>query len=164
MNEVIIVALIAVVPFLISIAIRVNATLLFVAVVSGNLLVQQFSDDASLVVSSFVRSGDPMVIARLGLQFLPVMLMMIFARRTANKRMLVLQTVPLVFTCVLLALLSVALLPEPSGTAFYASSIGSHIQQSQQLIIGAAVATQLVYIWATQRPEHKKRSYHKHNG
>lgn len=163
MSALIIVALVAAIPFVFALVFRVSATLLFVSIMVGSLLVEQFGDDASLVVSSFVRSGDPVMIPKLALQIVPVVLMLVLARRTVGKTAALVQFVPLLFACVLLAILSVGLLPANISDAFYSSAIGTQIRQSESLIIGAAAVSQLLFIWATQRPEHHKTHRGKHH-
>lgn len=160
MSAIVIVALIIAVPFLFGMVFRVNAALIFVSIMAGSLLVQEFADDASLVISSFVRSGDPLVVAQLVLQFLPIILMLLLARRTIGKGTVLLQTVPLLFSCALLGLLTLKLLPGSLTSEFYTSPIGAQVTQTQSLVIGAAAVSQLLFVWATQRPERHSKRHH----
>ena len=163
MSALIIIGLIVGVPLLCSLLFRVHATSLFVAVVGGGLLVQQFSDDTSLIIGSFVRSGDSLVIARLILQFLPVVLMLLLARRTVGKGASMLHIVPIVLTCAMLGVFALSLVPSAVNTEFYASSAGAQVRQAESIVIGAAVISQLLLIWSTQRPEHHKSHRGKHH-
>jgi hypothetical protein len=163
MSALIIIGLIAGVPLLYSLLFRVNATVLFISVVGGNLLAQQFSDDVSLIIGSFIRSGDSVVIARMLLQFVPIVLMLLLARRTVGKGASMLHIVPLIFTCAMIGIFALSFVPGAINTAFYASSIGVQIRQAESIIIGAAVVSQLLLIWSTQRPEHHKSHRGKHH-
>ncbi len=163
MSVLIILGLIMAVPFVLAVLFRVSAVYLFVGVTAGNLFVQQFSDDASLVVSSVARNVDATLIAKLALQFLPVLLMLLFARRTASKNTAILQVVPLLFVSAMLAILSLTLLPASVSTAFYESSIGTQVREAEGLIIGATAMSQLLLIWSTKPKEHRKGRRSKHS-
>lgn len=161
MLAIIIVGLVVGVPLFLATTLRVNATLLFVSVLSGSLLAERFGYDANLVVSSFIRSVDSSVVANLALLFLPVVLMIILARRTVTKSAALLQIVPLVAACVFLGITAVRYLPNENRTAWYDSQVGRQVHQSEDLIVGAVVLSQLMYIWATQRPVHHKKHRNK---
>lgn len=162
MSALVIMGLIVAVPFLLGVLLRVNAIFLFVSVAGGNLLVSQFGDDASLLIGSFVRGADSMVVSRLLLQFFPVLLMLLFARRTVGKGAVVLHVVPLLLASLTLGVFALSLVPTAMNSAVYESVAGAQIRQAQSAVIGVTVVSQLLLIWSTHRPEHHNKRHHKH--
>ncbi len=160
MPALVIVSLIVAVPFVLGMSLRVSSTLLFVSIMAGSVLAAEFADDASLVISGFAPNGDPAVIAQLALLFLPIVLMLLLARRTIGKSMVLLQFVPVLFACVLLGMIALDMLPGSIASEFYASNTGAQVEQARSLIVGAAVVSQLLFVWATQRPEHRDKKHH----
>ena len=154
---------IGLVPCLLAIALRVNAVLLFVSVVGGNLLATAFAQDAALILQGVFGSGDSEVAARVILQFMPVVMMLLFARRTAGKGSAVLHLVPTVFVCALLLTFALEIVPASLANDFSNTQSGQQFAQARNVIIGAAVVSQLLLIWSTFRPAHHKK-HKKHHG
>jgi len=164
-TDTLIILAIGLVPCVFAILFRVNAVLLFVSVVGGHMLANTFAADAALLVSTFVQSGDSEVIARTILQFLPVFMMLLLARRTASKSTAIMHLVPTIFVCALLMTFALDIVPASVANDFTGSQTGQQFSQAQNMIIGAAVVSQLLLIWSTHRPEHRKRRRHnKHGG
>ncbi|TXG77311.1 hypothetical protein E6P97_01905 [Patescibacteria group bacterium] len=154
---------IGLVPCLLAIALRVNAILLFVSVVGGNLLAWSFAADAAIVLQSIMGGGDSVMVSRLILQFIPVMMMLLLARKTAGKNSAILHIVPIMFVCALLLVYSLEIVPASLANDFKNTETGHQFAQARNIIIGAAVISQLLLIWSTHRPErsHKKHGKHK---
>jgi hypothetical protein len=148
---------IGLVPCLIAVLFRVNAVLLFVSVVGGHLLAQSFAQDAALILQGLFGSGDSEVAARAVLQFMPVVMMLLFARRTAGKGSAILHLVPTVFVCSLLLVFALEIVPASLANDFANTETGRQFAQARNVIIGAAVVSQLLLIWSTFRPEHSKK-------
>lgn len=158
-----IVLAIGLVPCVLAIMLRVNAILLFVSVVGGNLLAWSFASDAAIVLQGAVGGGDSVMVARLILQFIPVVMMLLLARKTAGKNKAILHVIPTIFVCALLLVYSLEMVPASLATDFRNTSTGQQFTQARNIIIGAAVVSQLLLIWSTHRPErsHKKHGKHK---
>ncbi len=148
---------IGLVPCLLAVMFRVNAVLLFVSVVGGNMLANAFAQDAALILQGVFGSGDSEVAARVILQFLPVVMMLLFARRTAGKSSAIIHLVPTVFVCALLLTFALEIVPASLTNDFSNTSSGQQFAQARNVIIGAAVVSQLLLIWSTFRPEHHRR-------
>ena len=154
---------IALVPCVLAIFLRVNAILLFVSVVGGNMLAHAFASDAAIVLQGVIGTGDSQVLARSILQFLPVVMMLMFARKTASKGNAILHVVPIIFVCALLLLFSLEIVPASLANDFSATQTGQQFEQARNVIIGAAVVSQLLLIWSTHRPERSHKKHRKHH-
>lgn len=135
--------------------------LLFTSVAVGDLLVRYMSDSAQLAVSGFYRGSNADMIARLGLLFLPVVLTLLFGRKSLSRTKTVLHFVPIVATGGVLALLTLALMTPGFQGAVYATPFGPTIKEVQDLAIAAAGVASLLVAWITNGAE-KTRHAKKH--
>lgn len=156
------ISLIVAVPFVWSVMGRISATYVFIGVVVGNLFVHQFSDDASLVVASVARNVDTTLVAHLALQFIPVLLVLLFARHTLTGNNWIIHIIPLLFTCIMLGILSLQLVPASIATAWYDTTVGQQTRQAEGLIVGVTAAMQLLLILSSRQPHPHKKSRTKH--
>lgn len=162
MLALVVIGLIVAVPFVWSVMGRVSATYLFVGVTVGNLFVHQFSDDAALVVSAAVRGVDATLVARIALQFIPVLLVLVFARRTLAGNKLVVHGIPLLSTCIMLGILSLQLVPDSIAAMWYGTAAGQQVRQAEGLIVGVTAAMQLLLILSSRQPRPHKSRKDKH--
>lgn len=162
MSALVIIGLIVAIPFMWSIMGRVNATYLFVGVTVGNLFVHQFSDDAGLVVATVARNVDVTLVAHIALQFIPVLLVLLFARHTLSGNSVVVHTIPLLFTCIMLGILSLQLVPAATVTAWYGTAVGQQLQPAEGFIVGVTAAMQLLLILSNRHPRPHKSHKGKH--
>lgn len=155
---------IGLVPCVIAVIFRVNAVLLFVSVVGGNMLAHAFASDAAIVLQGIIGGGDSQVLARSVLQFMPVVMMLMLARKTAGKGSAILHVVPTMFVCALLLLFALEIVPASLANDFSATQTGQQFEQARNIIVGAVVISQLLLIWSTHRPEHAHKKHRKHHG
>jgi hypothetical protein len=151
---------IVVLPILLGLLLRVNSALLFLAIASGALLQRALGDSTELAIATVVKDAPVSLIADIGLLVLPVILTFVFLRKSAKKSQVLLQFLPLITVGLAFAALLIPLLPFNLQTQIYQLSFGSIIRQSQDLVIGVAVAMNLLLAFRVFRhvenPKHGK--------
>lgn len=158
MNVYIILAIIAGTPLLLTLLFRVNAVLLFVGVAAGALLAQYISDDASLVLNAFFSHANADGYVKLGLLILPVVLTLLFLRKTLSATQLIFHLVPLIVTSAAFASLVVNILPGGVHHNIVTNPIGKIADSFQNILIASSAFLTLLLAWLTMG--HKGRSKH----
>ena len=164
MNPAITLAAIVLVPVAVLLFLRVNAALVLLSLGLGNILVQFIAPDANSFLTLFsahvpqgIDTGNNTV--KLGLLLLPVVLTTVFMIRTVRGYgRLALNLLPAAGVGLLGALLVVPLLPSGLSHNIVDASLWSHVQRTQDLIVGASALVCLLVLWL-QRP---KTGHHKH--
>ncbi|HSX44426.1 MAG TPA: hypothetical protein VLE69_04015 [Candidatus Saccharimonadales bacterium] len=160
MNVYIILAVIAGLPLLLALLFRVNAILLFLGVAVGALLAQYIADDASLVVNSFFTHINVDDYVKLGLLILPVILTLLFLRKTLSPPQLVFHLLPLVITAAAFATLIISALPGGVQHDILANPIGKIADSSQNVLIAASSILTLLLAMFTMGHKGKRGKHH----
>ena len=157
MIPLIILGAIVVVPILLALIFRVNALFIYASVCAGYFLQFSLSDDVDLALATIIQGSNSMVVARFVLLGLPVLLTILFLRKTAGRTLLF-QIVPLLFTGLFIAAITLPLLPPGTEQAIYGSVYGGNILGAQDLVIaGAAVSNFLLMVTLyKQKADHKR--------
>lgn len=159
MIPLIVISAIVAVPILLSLILRVNVVFVFLSICVGFFLQSVLSDDVDLVLATIIKGSDSMVAASLILLFLPVVITLFVMRKTQGKGF-VFQVVPLIFSGLFLATLSLPLLPTVLEQQIYAGQFGNGIRQSGDLIIAAAAISNLVIVYTLFRSKPSHRKHH----
>jgi hypothetical protein len=159
MNSLILLAAIAGVPVLLALFLRVSAVYLFLSTAAGSLLVNYVGDDASLALGMMVRGQNTNLIAQFGLLFLPVVLSLLFLRKTMPKSKLLLHIVPLLATGLTIAVLALPFFDSNAQSQIYADRYGDMFKDSQDVIVGGTSILILLLTWLTLK--HKEDKKHK---
>jgi hypothetical protein len=133
-------------PILFALIFRTHALYVFASICVGYFLQFALSDDVDLVFATIIKGSNSMVIARFALLGLPILLTLFVLRKTVGKSLLF-QIVPLIFSGLFLAALTLPLLPPGIEQAIYDSAYGGNIRGAQDLVIAAAVVSNLVLMW-----------------
>lgn len=160
-------AAIVLVPVVLLIVFRINATLVFLSLCLGNILVQFVAPDANSFLQLFsahvpknLDTGNDTV--KLILLLLPALLTSVFMIRTVNgKARMLLNVVPALGVGLLGALLVVPLLPPGLSHDIVHSSLWHQMQQAQNLIVGTTALACLLVLWL-QRPQTGSKHGKKH--
>jgi hypothetical protein len=154
-------ALLAGLPVLVLMLLRVNATLVFLSACLGAVLLQLVGADANDFFAMFLPalSGNDL---KLGLLLLPVVLTTIFMIKTVQGTKLAFNLLPALGFGFLLALLIVPLLPGGESFALRGSQIWHVAQQLQSLVIGVSALICLLFLWM-QRPKNHHDKHGKHH-
>ena len=154
-------------PIIFLMVMRVNATLVFLSLCLGTVLVQFVATDAEELIGLLTSPGaaapfnaDDNVL-KLVLLLLPVVLTAIFMIRTVQGNgKLLLNLLPAVGVGLLGALLVVPLLPPGLSHNIVDSDLWAQVTKAQNLIVGTSALVCLLVLWM-QRP---KTGGHKHHG
>lgn len=158
-------------PVIFLLVLRVNATLVFLSLCLGSVLVQFVASDSDSITSWLATSKGGAAIhiddatLKLLLLLLPVALTSIFMIRTirGNSRS-ALNILPALGVGLLGALLVVPLLPPGLSHNIIGSSLWDQLQKTQTLIVGATALVCLLVLWL-QRPTTGEGKHHKkHKG
>lgn len=169
MTPVVTLAAIILIPVVVLMVLRINATLVFLSLCLGNVLVQFVAADANDFIALFSTAPGSHVpennFLKLILLLLPVILTAVFMIRTVRGRgRLFLNALPAAGVGLLGALLVIPLLPPGLGHDIVSSSLWSEVQQTQTLIVGTSALVCLLVLWL-QRPktggEGKHSKHHK---
>jgi hypothetical protein len=159
---------IVLVPVVLLMLLRINATLVFLSLCLGNVLVQFVAPDANSFFQLFAASvpegvdtGNDTV--KIILLLLPAVLTAIFMIRTVRgKAKLLLNVLPAAGVGLLGALLVVPLLPSGLSTNIVDSSLWEQTLKAQNLIVGTSALVCLLVLWL-QRPKAGKEKRGKHH-
>ena len=161
MTPLILLAVIAGLPVLLALLLRVNAVFLFMSVAAGNLLVRYVGDDADLALGMVVRDADAPIIAKFVLQLAPVILTILFLRKTLPRSKMLLHVIPCIAVGLSLGVFVLTFLTSSVQAKVYDSPYGDILKTSQDVIIGAAVVLTLLLAWLTYRNKDAKGGRHK---
>lgn len=150
---------VALAPILFALIFRTHALYVFVSICVGYFLQFALSDDVDLALATIIKGSNSMVIARLVLLALPILLTLFILRKTVSKSLLF-QLVPLIFSGLFLAAITLPLLPPATEQAIYDSAYGGNIRGAQDLVITAAVVSNLVLMWTLFKHHHGRGKHH----
>lgn len=157
MNTLIIIAILAGTPLVLSLLFRLNAIALFLAVATGALLAQYIADDASLVISAFSPKANVGSYVQIGLLILPFALSLLFLRKTLSASKVMLHILPLVVTSLAFTTLIIGYLPGGVQHDIVTDPIGKTINSAQNVLIAASAALTMIVAWITMGPKgHRK--------
>ena len=160
-------------PIIVLLGLRVNATLVFLSLCLGDVLVQFVASDANDFLSllsasnanSSIQAGNDTL--KLILLLLPVVLTTVFMIRTVRGHgRLLLNVLPAAGVGLLGGLLVVPLLPPGLAYNIINSPLWSQVQKAQDLIVGGSALVCLLVLWL-QRPKtghDDKKHGKKHKG
>jgi hypothetical protein len=158
----VIVAVVVVIMFL-----RINATLVFLSLCLGAVLMQFISNDANSFIDLFNTKAGQSVSAdnstiKIFLLLLPVVLTALFMMKTVRGHgKLLLNLFPAIGVGLLGALLIVPLLPGGVSHTINGSNLWEQIKRAQDLIVGVTALICLFVLWM-QRPKTGEGKKHKH--
>ena len=159
MIPLIVLGLLVALPVLLALIFRVNAIFVFLSICAGYFLQFALSDDFDLAFATVVRGTDSIVVARLVLLFLPLVLTLFLVRKSQGKS-LILQFLPLIFSGLFLAIITLPLLPPGVEADIYGTAYGDNLRTAGDLIMTAAVVSNLVLVWMLHKPSKDHRKHH----
>lgn len=162
MTPIILFAVLAGLPVLNALLMRVSAVFLFASIAVGNFLVLYLSDDVVLAVNAFTKGKNIPMIVQLSLLLAPIILTLYFLRKSMPKSKFLLHVVPIIGCGLSVAVLAVPLLPsEVQGQVFGIPS-GDVFKNSQDLIVSVTAIMVLMLTWQSYRPHEGKRGKKHH--
>ncbi|HWB38719.1 MAG TPA: hypothetical protein VG604_00570 [Candidatus Saccharimonadales bacterium] len=159
MSPELVLATIVLIPIVVLLALRVNATLVFLSLCLGDVLLQFVGGDANDLLSLLSASGGQVHVnstdslLKIFLLLLPVVLTTIFMIRTVRGNVrLLLNILPAAGVGLLGGLLVVPLLPPGLANNIIGSAMWVQVQRAQDLIVGGSALVCLLVLWM-QRPK-----------
>jgi len=152
-----IVGLLAGVPVLLLMLLRINATLVFLSLCLGDVLVKFLSADAIDMADSFSAHGSSagQAAVKVALLLAPVVITMIFMIKSVRKNRQLLNLLPSLGVGLLLLLLIVPLLTPGLSHNIVASPLWSQVLKAQDLIVGISALLCLFFL-LLQRPKNQE--------
>jgi hypothetical protein len=146
------------VPVILLMALRINATLVFLSLCLGDVLVQFVSPDANQFFTLFsaqvqkgIDSGNATI--KILLLLVPVVLTSVFMIKTVKGNgKLALNLLPSAGVGLLGSVLLVPLLPSDISRNIVNSNLWSQVDRAQDLIVGGSAVVCLLVLWL-QRPK-----------
>lgn len=163
MIPIVLFAVIAGLPVLNALIMRVSAVFLFVSIAAGNLLVLYLSDDVVLALNAFSKSKNIPMIVQLVLLFLPVALTLLFVRKSTTRGKYLLHLIPLIGCGLSLAVLALPILPVDLQAQMLGHPSGDVFKNSQDLIISITSVLVLLLMWHTYKPHEGGKHGKKHH-
>ena len=154
MSSLIVFLVISGLPVLLALLFGVSSVFLFLSIAAGALLQQHLTDSVSLAVSAVIHGGSSDTIASIVLLALPVVLTLVFLRRSTKSSALILQLAPLVLTGLTFGYLVLGQLGGDFQSRLYAGQFGENIKQGSDLAIGLAAVLNLLLAWRLHRTKH----------
>ncbi len=161
MSPLILLAAIAGLPVLLALLFRVNAVFLFMSVAAGNLLVRFVAEDADLALGMVMRNGDTAFIAKLILQLAPVILTILFLRKTLPRSKMFLHVIPSIAIGLSLGVFVLSFLSTSVQAKVFDAPYGDKLKSSQDLIVAGAAMLTLLLAWLTYRNKDAKAGKHR---
>lgn len=143
------------VPVVLMTLLRINASLVFLSVCLGSILVRFVGPDALDLMHTFgPKSGNLTASTlQLALLLIPVVLTMLFMIRSVKGGKVLFNILPAAGASFLLLLLVEPLLSPGLMGTLTASPLWAQIQRSQDLVVGVSALLCLFFLWM-QRPKH----------
>lgn len=163
MAPLILFAVIAGLPVLNTLLLRVNAVFVFTAIAVGNFLVLYLSDDVVLAINAFSKAGSIPMIVQLVLLSLPMILTLIFLRKTMPTSKLLFHLIPTIGCGLMFAVLVVPILSSSLQAQIFSIPFGDIFKNSQDLIVSVTSILILLLMWHTYKhkeAKHKKGHHH----
>lgn len=146
------------VPAAVLVLLRVNAALAFFSACLGAVLLKFVGGAAADFANAFIPalSGNNL---KLAVMLLPLVLSILFLRKSVKGGRLLLNILPAVGTGLLVAFLAVPLLPANSASSIIASDGWGELLKFQALIIGLSALVALLFVWLDRhhRAAHKSK-------
>lgn len=160
-NEAVLIGLFAA-PVLLLMLLRANATLVFLSMCLGYVVMQFLGDEAQSFANLFMPQASVSAnLMKLGLLLFPVVFTTLFMVRTLRGSKLVFNVLPSLAVAFLTVLFIVPLLSPGLSHAITSLTLWHKLVLLQALIVGAGALISLFFLWL-QRPhkgddEHRKR-------
>lgn len=160
MSPIILLALIAGLPLVLTAALRVKPLYVFVSIVCGYFAAVFLGDIAALTLGSVLPISNIGVIARLFLLLFPLVVTLFLMRRTLSAASLPFQFILLAADSILLATFLVPILTPGVQGAIYSTNAGNIFRQAHDVLITSITGLHVLVMWF-MRPRHDAHGKHK---
>lgn len=154
MLPLIILGVLALLPIVAGLVLRVNVTYLFSALLSGSVLLKFLGDDIALATNAFIRGAEGPLYVQLAILLLPVVLTIVLLKGTVSAAKLPIHFIPLLGVGLSTAVLALPLLPSALQASVFATEPGNLLRIAQDDIIGLTILLNLFVMWLGLRKKH----------
>jgi len=161
MMPLIVIGLLIGLPAVLSVLLKTNAAVVYLALCTGSLLATFVGKDAVDLFNSFFPSSGSAATSTIELimLFLPAVLTIVFLRGSVSGSKALFNILPAAATGLLAVLLAVRLLPPGTRYGITGTSSWSTLEQFQSVIVGTGVTVSLLVLWTG----HKRSGHKKHH-
>jgi hypothetical protein len=148
-------------PVLVLTVLRINATLVFLSLCLGAVLVQFVGDEAANTIGILASDGSTnLELVSLGLLLLPAVFTAVVMIRTVKGNLkLAINLLPAISVGVLGLLLAEPLFSDGLRASIEATDAWLMITKLQTVVVGVSAIISLFFLWL-QRPKHHKEEKH----
>lgn len=161
MTPLVLIALIAGIPVLIAILLRVSSIYLFLSIVCGYLLTEFVGETTALTVRSFFKTGQIELLTNLILFAAPILISLVMLRKTLTRRQFPLQIIPLLGNGLLILVLAIPLMTAGVRGTIMSNPTSHAVYQLTDIIVALSAVTHLALLWTIGKPDHHKGKHHK---
>jgi hypothetical protein len=149
-------------PLGLTVLMRIKPTYVFISIVAGYFWAQYLGDSAELTIRSLVQVSHPEIVIRLGLLLAPLVLTLLFMRKSLPASALPFYFAVMAADSLLLATFLVPLLTPGTQGAIYQTHAGSVLRQAHDVTIAGVAAIHLLVMYITKPSHHGKARRGKH--
>lgn len=162
MPPLILLAIIAGLPFALTIVLRIKPLYFFIAVVTGYFWATFLGDTAELTLRSLVHIGHPGEVIRIFLLLIPSVLTLMLLRRSLAAGGVPIQMIMLAADSLLLASFLLPLLTISMQQSIYQTHVGSVFHQAHDVLIAGVAGIHALLMWLLRPRAHEAhRGHHK---
>ncbi len=159
MQSLVIVAIVAAIPVILILLLRVNAGLVFLSACAGTLIAKYFGQDVETFARGFIAQPGVSLLSstRLLLIILPVLVTIIALRRTVAGAQHLINLIVALATGLSLIFLAFPYLSSGTAGTIRQVPFWSTAEQMQGTIIGATAFLSLIMLWSLRALKHPKK-------
>jgi len=157
MNTLMVIVAVSIVPIVLAILLRVSGVFMFSSVAIGYLLVLFVGDDAGLVLGMVVKTSNINMIAQFILLILPVVVTILFLKKTIPKTKVLLHIPLQVASGLALVVLGLPLLDSGTQQKIFSNHYGGLLREYQDIIIVVGAIGTLLIMWLTYSSKGDKK-------
>ncbi len=161
MSPLIVLALIAGLPLVLTAALRVKPLYVFVSIVSGYFAAEFLGDPTELMARSFIHANHVDSISRIVLLLVPLIMTLFFMRKTLSAAALPFQFILLVADSLLLATFLVPFLSSGLQNTLYGTNAGHVFEQAHDVLIPSISGLHVLVMWIMRPRHHDDHGKHK---
>lgn len=154
MPPIVLLGLLAGLPLVALVMLRVKPLYIFTSIITGYLWAQFLGEPAELMFQSLVSVQYPGVVARLALFSIPIVLTLVLMRRSLSASSLPFQFFLLVANSILIAALIVGMLPNDMQISLYDTNPGTVLHQANDVLIAGIAGLHVLVMWI-MRPKNR---------
>lgn len=161
MSPLILLGLLAGLPLLLFVILRVKPLYLFVSIMTGFVWVEYLGEPADLTLRSISNVPNPAEVARIGLLLIPLLITLLLMRKSLSTSALPFQFFLLVANSLLLATLVINELPAGVRTDIHNTPEGNIVRQANDVLIAGVAGLHVLVMWIMRPRHHDAHGKHK---